>query len=62
MWGARGGRGISMVRGKGGERRVAAGELRLLLPGRHAQHKVRGRQCWCLPRDVGRRNRVLFRR
>jgi hypothetical protein len=41
MWGARGGRGISMVRGKGGERRVAAGELRLLLPGRHAQQSSR---------------------
>ena len=28
------------VRGEGGERRVAAGELRLLLPGRHIE--VRG--------------------
>jgi hypothetical protein len=29
------GRARYMVREKGGERRVAAGELRLLLPGRH---------------------------
>ena len=34
------GRARYMVRGKGGERRVAAGELRLLLPGRHSE--VRG--------------------
>ena len=40
MWGARGGRDIWCAWKRLG-RRVAAGELRLLLPGRHAQQSSR---------------------
>ena len=42
MWGARGGRDIWCAwKRRGAEGGLAAGELRLLLPGRHAQQSSR---------------------
>jgi hypothetical protein len=47
MWGARGGRDIWCAwKRRGAEGGLAAGELRLLLPGRHS--KVRG-DLWMCP-------------